>query len=85
MKKANEAIFFVVTLAIILIGCIAALILSVGMGVDTNVLLAERIREELKSGKPLDIALQLGFKRAFSAAYTDWQQGRSGYWRCCTI
>jgi len=45
------------------------LILSIGMGVDTNVLIAERIREELKSGRTLDSALQAGFKRAFTAVF----------------
>jgi SecD/SecF fusion protein len=39
------------------------------MGVDANVIIAERIREELKSGKALDAALQAGFKRAFSAVF----------------
>ncbi|MDR0249665.1 MAG: protein translocase subunit SecD [Oscillospiraceae bacterium] len=48
---------------------IAAIILSVGMGVDANVIISERIREELKSGKALDAALQAGFKRAFSAVF----------------
>jgi SecD/SecF fusion protein len=48
---------------------IAALILSVGMGVDTNVIIGERIREELKSGRTLDSALIAGFKRAFSAVF----------------
>ena len=46
---------------------IAGLILSIGMSVDTNVLIFERIREELGSGKPLRTAVDLGYKRAFSA------------------
>lgn len=46
---------------------IAGLILSIGMSVDTNVLIFERIREELDSGKPLRTAVDLGYKRAFSA------------------
>ncbi|MDQ3022274.1 MAG: protein translocase subunit SecD [Bacteroidota bacterium] len=46
---------------------IAGLILSIGMSVDTNVLIFERIREELASGKPLRTAVDLGYKRAFSA------------------
>ena len=46
---------------------IAGLILSIGMSVDTNVLIFERIREELDSGKPLRRAVDLGYKRAFSA------------------
>lgn len=46
---------------------IAGLILSIGMSVDTNVLIFERIREELGTGKPLRTAVDLGYKKAFSA------------------
>ncbi len=46
---------------------IAGIILSVGMGVDANIITGERIREELRSGKSLDSALQSGYHRAFSA------------------
>ncbi len=46
---------------------IAGLILSIGMAVDTNVLIYERIREELKSGKPLRTSVDIGYKKAFSA------------------
>jgi len=46
---------------------IAGLILSIGMAVDTNVLIYERIREESKSGKPLKTAVAIGYKKAFSA------------------
>lgn len=44
---------------------IAAFILSVGMAVDANVLIFERMREELKGGKSLDDAVRDGFKRAW--------------------
>lgn len=46
---------------------IAGLILSIGMSVDTNVLIFERIREELGAGKPIRTAVDLGYKKAFSA------------------
>lgn len=46
---------------------IAGFILSIGMAVDANVLIFERIREELRSGKSLDTALSDGFKRAWSS------------------
>ena len=46
---------------------LAGIILTLGMGVDANILIAERIREELKAGKALDAAITAGFKRAFSA------------------
>lgn len=45
---------------------IAGIILAVGMGVDANVITAERIREELHSGKSLDGALKAGFQRGLA-------------------
>ncbi len=48
---------------------IAGIILSVGMGVDANIITGERIREELNSGKTLDTALTSGYKRAFGAIF----------------
>lgn len=44
---------------------IAGFILSIGMAVDANVLIFERIKEELRMGKPLDLAIDEGFKRAW--------------------
>lgn len=44
---------------------IAGLILGVGMAVDSNVLIFERIREELLAGKTVPQAIDLGFDRAF--------------------
>jgi preprotein translocase subunit SecD len=46
---------------------LAALILTIGMSVDSNVLIYERIREELAGGKPLRTAIEIGYKKAFSA------------------
>ena len=48
---------------------IAGIILAVGMGVDANVITAERIREELRNGKTLNGAIELGFKRAWSSVF----------------
>lgn len=48
---------------------IAGIILSIGMGVDANVLTASRIREELRNGKSLDGALQRGFQSSFWAIF----------------
>ncbi|KXG78214.1 hypothetical protein AN618_06060 [Fervidicola ferrireducens] len=45
---------------------IAGFILSVGMAVDANVLIFERFKEELRSGKTLRAALDAGFHRAFT-------------------
>ena len=44
---------------------IAGIILTIGMAVDSNVLIFERIREELRSGKTVPSAVDLGFQRAF--------------------
>ena len=44
---------------------IAGIILTIGMAVDSNVLIFERIREELRSGKTIPSAVDLGFNRAF--------------------
>jgi preprotein translocase subunit SecD len=44
---------------------IAGVILTVGMGVDSNVLIFERIREELRAGKTPASAVDLGFARAW--------------------
>jgi protein-export membrane protein SecD len=46
---------------------IAGLILSIGMAVDANVLIFERIREELAAGRAVRPAVQEGFKNALSA------------------
>ena len=48
---------------------IAGMILSIGMGVDANVITAERIKDELRAGKSIDGAIQTGYKRAFSAIF----------------
>lgn len=48
---------------------IAGIILAVGMGVDANVITAERIKEELRNGKTLNGAIELGYKRAWSAVF----------------
>ena len=46
---------------------IAGMILSIGMGVDCNVITAERIKEELRGGRTLDGALDKGSKNSLSA------------------
>ncbi|HZI17355.1 MAG TPA: protein translocase subunit SecD [Pyrinomonadaceae bacterium] len=45
---------------------IAGIILSLGMAVDSNVLIFERIREELRTGKTVPSAVDVGFARAFA-------------------
>lgn len=46
---------------------IAGFLLSTGMAVDANILVFERMKEELRSGKPLDDSITAGFERAWSS------------------
>jgi preprotein translocase subunit SecD len=46
---------------------IAGLILSIGIAVDANILIFERMKEEMRKGKPKHIALELGFTRAWDS------------------
>jgi preprotein translocase subunit SecD len=48
---------------------IAGFVLSIGMAVDANVLIFERIKEELWNGKTMRAAVRIGFQRAFSAVF----------------
>lgn len=48
---------------------VAGVILSIGMAVDANVLIFERFKEEIASGKMLRLAVQSGFKRAFATIF----------------
>ncbi|HLY62582.1 MAG TPA: protein translocase subunit SecD [Terriglobia bacterium] len=52
--------------AVLTLPGIAGIILTVGMGVDSNVLIFERIREELRSGKAVGTAVSGGFSHAFT-------------------
>lgn len=45
---------------------IAGFILSVGMAVDSNVIIFSRIREEIKNGKTVRVSIDAGFRRAFA-------------------
>lgn len=44
---------------------IAGIILTIGMGVDSNILIFERIREELRQGRPVRLAVDAGYEKAF--------------------
>jgi len=46
---------------------IAGFILSIGMAVDANILIFERMKEELRQGKPKTMAIELGFSRAWTS------------------
>lgn len=60
------AIFKLVPITLTLPG-MAALILSIGMAVDANVLIFERMKDELRSGRTLGAAVEAGFNRAWPA------------------
>lgn len=77
-KKAGiNATLALILNAVILIAClsyfgavltlpgIAGVILTIGMAVDSNVLIFERIREELRNGKAVRAAIDIGFSKAF--------------------
>jgi preprotein translocase subunit SecD len=52
--------------AVLTLPGIAGVVLTIGMAVDSNVLIFERIREELHAGKPAALALSAGFSKAFA-------------------
>ncbi len=60
------AVFKLMGITLTLSG-IAGVILSIGMAVDANILIFERMKEELKKGRPLDSAVNEGFKRAWTS------------------
>ncbi len=62
------ALFKTIPVTLTLAG-IAGFILSIGMAVDANILIFERTKEELKSGKTLYTAIEAGFSRAFSSIF----------------
>lgn len=53
--------------AVLTLPGIAGLILTLGMAVDSNVIIYERVKEELRAGKPLKTAIKEGYSNAYSA------------------
>jgi len=53
--------------AVLTLPGIAGLVLTLGMAVDSNVIIYERIKEELRAGKALRLAVEDGYKNAYSA------------------
>lgn len=60
------AIYKIIPVTLTLSG-IAGFIISIGMAVDSNILIFERMKEEVRWGKPWNIALELGFGRAWDS------------------
>ena len=55
--------------AVLTLPGIAGFVLSIGMAVDANVLIFERLKEELWAGKSLRAAVKIGFRRAFTSVF----------------
>lgn len=60
------ALYKIIPVTLTLAG-IAGFILSIGMAIDANILIFERMKEELHQGKTLSLAITDGFKRAFTS------------------
>lgn len=61
--------FFILPPITLTLAGIAGFILSIGMAVDANILIFERMKEEIRWGKTKKVALELGFKRAWSSIW----------------
>ncbi len=67
MLACSSGFFDGITGVTLTIPGIAGIILSIGMGVDANVIASERIREEFGKGKTIDGAIEAGFNNSFNA------------------
>lgn len=74
------ALFKLISVTLTLAG-IAGFILSVGMAVDANILIFERLKEEIKAGKGLATAVEEGFNRAWSSI----RDSNISSWITCAI
>lgn len=61
------AAFILSTPVVLTLAGIAGIILSIGMAVDANILIFERIKEELREGRSLPASIEVGFDRAWSS------------------
>ncbi len=59
--------FLISTQVVMTLAGIAGVILSIGMAVDANILIFERVKEEIRDGRPLESAVNVGFDRAWSS------------------
>lgn len=65
-------IFFIIGIlaqfgAVLTLAGLAGIVLTIGMSVDANVLIFERIKEEMRNGKSLKAAIDLGYSKAYSS------------------
>lgn len=59
--------FLLATPVVLTLAGVAGVILSIGMAVDANILIFERVKEELRDGRPVESAVSVGFDRAWSS------------------
>ncbi len=59
--------FLLSTAVVLTLAGIAGVVLSIGMAVDANILIFERVKEELRDGRPIESAVTVGFDRAWSS------------------
>ncbi len=64
----NLSIFKLIPVTLTLPG-VAGFILSIGIAVDANILIFERMKEELRNGRPIRAAIEAGFNRAWPAIF----------------
>lgn len=69
LQLAIQLLFLSIPQITLTLPGIAGMILSLGMGVDANVIISERVREEIELGKSLGAAIDTGYHRAFSAVF----------------
>lgn len=69
LQLAIQLLFLSIPQITLTLPGIAGMILSLGMGVDANVIISERVREEIELGKSLGASIDAGYHRAFSAVF----------------
>ena len=69
LQLAGQLLFISLPQITLTLPGIAGVILSLGMGVDANVIISERISEELRAGATLRTAVKNGYKNAFSSVF----------------
>lgn len=77
----NLAIYKLIPVTLTLPG-IAGFILSIGMAVDANILIFERLKEELRGGRSIRLAVEAGFERAWPAI---WDSNISSLITCAVL
>jgi len=69
LQTALQMLFLSVPQITLTLPGIAGIILSLGMGVDANVIISERIKDEIRDGKSVGSAIDSGYHKAFSAVF----------------